>query len=158
MKKNPLNTFTNRKDKSKLKKVKILKNDSNKIFERDFEILKECRNFCQNLYTKFKTCNKTQNQLLQNIPKAVTIEQNETLTNPIAKKEIKEGIFQMENQKSPGIDGIPIEFYKDFHTYKEQDLLQLYNNILQNEKETTTTMKQVIIRLIPGKGDLQKLH
>lgn len=64
----------------------------------------------------------------------------------------------MENQKSPGIDGIPIEFYKDFHTYKEQDLLQLYNNILQNEKETTTTMKQVIIRLIPEKGDLQKLH
>ena len=46
----------------------------------------------------------------------------------------------MENNKSPGIDGIPIEFYKEFLTHIENDLLQLYQNILQNEKETTKTM------------------
>ena len=60
----------------------------------------------------------------------------------------------MENNKSPRIDGIPIEFYKEFLTRIENDLLQLYQNILQNEKETTKTMKQAIITLIPKKEDL----
>ena len=64
----------------------------------------------------------------------------------------------MENNKSPRINGIPIEFYKEFLTRIENDLLQLYQNILQNEKETTKTMKQAIITLIPKKGDLQKLQ
>ena len=32
--------------------------------------------------------------------------------------------------------------------YIENDLLQLYQNILQNEKETAKTMKQAIIRFI----------
>ena len=41
----------------------------------------------------------------------------------------------MENNKSPGIDGIPIKFYKEFLAHIENDLLQLYQNILQNEKK-----------------------
>ena len=90
--------------------------------------------------------------------KTVTTEQNENLTKTIIKTEIKEAIFQMENNKSPGIDGIPFEFYKEFLTHIENDLLQLYQNILRNEKETTKTMKQAIITLIPKKGDLQKLQ
>ena len=41
----------------------------------------------------------------------------------------------MENDKSPGIDGIPIEFYEIFYEFLEQDLLQLYNKkIYQNNK------------------------
>ena len=62
----------------------------------------------------------------------------------------------MENNKSPGIDGIPIKFYKEFLAHIENDLLQLYQNILQNEKETTKTMKQAIITLIPKKGRFTK--
>ena len=36
-------------------------------------------------------------QLLQNIPKTVTIKQNNLLTKPVNKSEIKEATFQMEN-------------------------------------------------------------
>ena len=44
-------------------------------------------------------------------------------------------MHQMENDKSPGIDGIPIEFYEIFYEFLEQDLLQLYNKkIYQNNK------------------------
>ena len=64
----------------------------------------------------------------------------------------------MENNKSPGIDGVTIEFYKEFLAHIENDLFQFYQNILQNKKEATKIMKQVIITLIPKKGDLQKLR
>ena len=57
----------------------------------------------------------------------------------------------MENDKSPGIDGIPIEFYKTFYETLENDLIQLYNNILSTKKSITNTMQQVIIMLIRKK-------
>ena len=62
----------------------------------------------------------------------------------------------MENIKSPGIDGIPIEFYKTFFKILESDLLEIYNNILFKEREITNTMHQAIITLIPKK-DINKL-
>ena len=61
----------------------------------------------------------------------------------------------MENNKSPGIDRVTIEFYKEFLAHIENDLLQLYQNILQNKKETTKTMKQAIITL-PQKRQFTK--
>ena len=84
-------------------------------------------------------------------------EQNEYLTKLIIKNELKQAIYQMQNDKSPGIDGIPVEFYKTFNETLENDLIQLYNNILFLEKSITNTMKQAIITLIPRKGDLNQL-
>ena len=42
------------------------------------------------------------------------MEQNQNLIKPIDISEINWAIENMENDKSPGIDGIPIEFYKEF--------------------------------------------
>ena len=61
------------------------------------------------------------------------------------------------NDKSPGSDRIPIEFYIIFYELLENDLLQLYDNILFTEKEITNTMHRAIITLIPKKGDINKL-
>ena len=74
-----------------------------------------------------------------------TQQQNEILTKQINVNEIKQAIFQMENQKSPAIDGIPIESYKEFYEYLKDDLLQLFNNILSTEQQSLKTMNQAII-------------
>ena len=50
----------------------------------------------------------------------------------------------MENDKSPGIDGIPIEFYKTFYETLENDLIQLYNNILSTKKSITSTNRLLL--------------
>ena len=63
----------------------------------------------------------------------------------------------MKNDKSPGTDRIPIEFYIIFYELLKNDLLQLYDNILFIEKDITNTMHQAIITLIPKKGDINKL-
>lgn len=63
----------------------------------------------------------------------------------------------MENQKSPWIDGIPIEFQKEYYKLLEEDLHQLYTNTLFQEQESPTTMKQAIITLLPKKDDLEEL-
>ena len=91
-----------------------------------------------------------QQELLENIPKIVTAKQNNQLTKTIQKTELKQAIEQTENDKSPGIDGIPIEFCKTFFDLLETDLLKLYNNILFEENEINT-MHQAIVTLIPKK-------
>ena len=51
----------------------------------------------------------------------------------------------MENGKSPGVDGIPIEFYKDFFEILKKDLQITFNNALFNLKTTPKTWNQAII-------------
>ena len=55
----------------------------------------------------------------------------------------------MENGKSSGIDGLPIESYKSFYELFKNDLLQLYNSILFKNDNLTLSMTKAIINLIP---------
>ena len=119
--------FIQEKQKKIKKHIKSLQNQQGKILTTNSEILEECKNYFQNLYTKQKTCEKTQNLLLKYISNEITNEQNNKLTKQIEITEIKEAIQSMENGKSPGLDGIPIEFYKEFIEIIKKDLQKTYN-------------------------------
>lgn len=54
----------------------------------------------------------------------------------------------MKKGKSPGMDGLPIEFYLGFWSIIETPLFEMIEECLDKE-EMTTTMKQGIITLIP---------
>ena len=119
--------FIQEKQKKIKKHIKSLQNQHGKILTTNSEILEECKNSFQNLYTKQKTCEKTQNLLLKYISNKITNEQNNKLTKQIEITEIKEAIQSMENGKSSGIDDIPIEFYKEFIEIIKKDLQKTYN-------------------------------
>ena len=133
------------RNKNKLKNIKSLNNKQGKILTTDSEILQECKNYFQNLYTKQNTCGKTQNLLLKQITNEITNAQNNQLTKQIETTEIKEAIQSMENGKSPGIDGIPIEFYKEFIETIKKDLQKIFNEILFTNKKTPKSSNQAII-------------
>ena len=59
----------------------------------------------------------------------------------------------MENGKSPGVDGIPIEFYKEFFDILKKDLQTVFNNVLFKLKRTPKTWNSAIICLIPKRKD-----
>ena len=63
----------------------------------------------------------------------------------------------MENRKSPGMDGIPIDFYKEFLETIILDLLKTFNETLFTNKKTPKTWNQAIITLIPKKGNIKLL-
>ena len=127
MKKNLQITFSYKKIKNKVKNIKIIINEQGETLQDNSEILKECKNYFQKIYKKQETCEKTQDKLLQNIRKNITENQNTNLSRKIQIPEIKEAIFNMENGKSPGIDGLPIEFYKHFFETIKYGLQKTYN-------------------------------
>ena len=63
----------------------------------------------------------------------------------------------MENGKSPGIDGISLEVYKEFIEIIKKDLQKTCNEKLSTNKITSKTWNQAIITLIPKKGDTNLL-
>ena len=62
--------------------------------------------------------------------------------------EIKEAIKYMKNEKSPGIDGLPIEFYKIFWNEIKDMLSESYTFSIQTGM-LSISQKQGIITLIP---------
>ena len=63
----------------------------------------------------------------------------------------------MVNGKSPGIDRIPIEFYREFIEIIKKDLEKIFNEILFTNKKTPKTWNQAIITLITKKGNIDYL-
>ena len=64
----------------------------------------------------------------------------------------------MENGKSPGIDGLAIEFYKSLFDLIKSYLLQLYNSILFQDENLIPSMTKAIINLIPKNDQKERLN
>ena len=70
-------------------------------------ISSNCSDFREYFETNIK---KTDWSILLDIPQ-LTQEENNILVAEFTEKEVKDAIFQMELNKSPGPDGFPAEFY-----------------------------------------------
>ena len=124
--------------------------------QKNTNILRECKNFSQKLYKKQKTCSDTQKQLLQHIKPKITEMQKQKLTRQIQIIEIQQALQTMKNGKSPGIDGISIEFYKEVFDLLKKDLQDIFNYVLFEQKTTPKTWNQAMISLIPKQTEKTK--
>lgn len=74
-----------------------------------------------------------------------------TCDSKITIDEVKKALFSMKKCKSPGLDGLSVEFYLYFWEYIKDPLFGMYNECIE-QKEMITTMKQGIVSLIPKSG------
>ena len=79
------------------------------------------------LYTPNKVDHVKQQQLLKNIKKQITVQDRTQLDAPITELELQKAVYQLQDNKSPGLDGITAEFYKTFW-YLIKDKYLLYIN------------------------------
>lgn len=71
--------------------------------------------------------------------------------NDLSLDELTKAMHSMKKGKSPGTDGLTIEFYAYFWEFIKRPLLRMYNECIINE-ELCTSMKQGLITLIPKAG------
>ena len=83
--------------------------------------------------------------------------QNLKLTQKIQIAVIKDAIFNMENGKSTVIDGLSIEFFKEFFELIKFRLQNIYNKTLFDIQIAPKLWNQYIITLIPKKGNTKYL-
>ena len=120
------------------------------------EILQETQRFFQALYQRRPTCQEAQNVFLRHITQTLDPQDND-LTRSITKDEIHSTISQFKPGKSPGPDGLTIEFYKSNWTIIAQDLTDVFNEI-HSTTYIPKEMKLGCITLIHKKNTTELLQ
>ena len=91
---------------------------------------------------------------LSEIKNKITDEDNLELIRPIDEIELKLTVNEMLDEKTPGVDGFPAEFYKTFDEYLKETLIQLYNTILQSGITPQSFKTGAITLIFKGGGEI----
>lgn len=122
------------------RKIVALKTTSNTLVHNTRAILDEFKTFYSSLYTSKKPEKRdidkflTENSLLD----PLTVEHQQWMDEPITELEVLRAIKKMKNNKSPGPDGYPVEFYKVFVSTLSPVLVKTFNNVMQSGSIPTT--------------------
>ena len=125
---------------AKLEKKKIAEDTIGQLAEtKDSTIYTDKQNimriatkFYQDLYTPCKVNTEKQNKLLRNIKTQITREQKHILDAPITLDEVQTAIRHMKPGKSPGLDGIPVEFYQEYWGLIMDDYMAFITKVITN--------------------------
>ena len=90
-------------------------------------------------------------RFIENIPKRLSDEDASELTSPISTDEVKAVITSLKKNKSPGVDGIPNEFYQAFNDVIADDLAEVFNDMIDS-KRMTASQRTSLVSLIPKDG------
>jgi len=124
------------------------------------DILETERNFFQGIYSskiKRAECDQTRWDLFfaadtKNLDPLVDLEV------PISEEELFKALLESDNNKSPGTDGLPVDFYKVFWPHVKKFMLASFTQSYKNGY-LSITQRQGIISLIPKKDkDPLQLH
>ena len=132
----------------------ITEKDTNKLITNQQDILKTQKQFHETLYKSRLNdgANYEAKKFLQNVctPSLNEVEKN-ILDKPLNKKEIKEALYSMTANKSPGNDGLPVELYRTFWNMLKDIYLESVSISLERG-EFTTSQKQATNTLIKKEG------
>ena len=111
------------------------------------KILKEQSNFYSRLYTSDE--NVEFNVQVKNLP-VLSNRDKESLDKPITLEDLAHALKNCKNNKTPGCDGLPVEFYKVFWN-KIKHILHAALIYAYNEKTLHISARRGVICLIPKK-------
>eukprot|EP00253_Pinus_taeda_P029799 PITA_29799 len=86
--------------------------------------------------------------LLPYLPKGITQEINDTLNREIEEEDIRKAIWTLQPDKSPGPDGFPISFYREYWQLIKKDLAKMLRGVQRKGKMGGFT-NSTFLALIP---------
>ena len=131
-----------------IKKLKV-ENGTN-IYDQKL-ILKEIKSFYEKLFAQQNSQNKELNlrSAIENYSLPQLNESDmEKLEGKLMLTEISEALLRMKNEKSPGIDGFPSEFYKTFWAKLKYIIMHALNESYDNGI-LSTTLRHGLITCLP---------
>jgi exonuclease III len=128
-----------------------------KVVQGTRNIIKEQVRFYEQLYKAELTDTSKAECFLSKLDKGLSDNSKKILDDNITIEELSKALHMMKNNKSPGSDGIIIEFYKLFWGDIKYDLLEVFVNSYENES-LPYTQYQAVIRLLFKKGKREDLR
>ena len=109
------------------------------------------------LYSSEEIDNAAARKYLRVLDQKVCKEDEKYLDKKIDPSEMLKALKKMKNNKSPGPDGLAIEFYKLYWKNVGQDLLQVFEDSFKSE-ELPYSFYSAVIRLIFKKGQREDIR
>ena len=96
---------------------------------------------------------KVQNKLLGNVKTKLSKEAKINLDKQITEEEVKDAINRLPLGKSPGLDGFPVEFYKEYW-HKIKNLFMAYLNEVKDQGLANSRNVSVIKLIYKKTGEI----
>lgn len=127
------------------KTLKRLKLEDGTITQKPSEILDTLYQYYQNLYTSHFDQEFIDTTYLDklNLPQLKDRDFG-LLESPLTKDEIQDAIKTLKPNKSPGIDGIPAEFYQFFWNKLHNFLFEMYQEIILEEQMNSSATEGLL--------------
>jgi len=133
--------------------INQLRNEDGDIITDQSDLLKECCKFYSNLYTSQCIKGEDIDEYLSEIETTSLDECDKILCEKeISEHEVLSAVKNLKNGKSPGIDGIIPEFYKEFWNVIKPLFMNMIKYVYECE-ELSSSQKKAVVTLIHKKGD-----
>ena len=152
-----LNTIKRNANKTTIRKIKI--DENSQLITDQNMVMKEIENFYKSLYTSKRDRDNVTIEDVKNwisflkdnghIPQLDDDDRN-LLEQELDADDLEIALKTFGNNKSPGSDGLPYEFYKHFWNELKMPMLDSFMEAIE-KGEMSTSQKQSFIRLIPKK-------
>ena len=132
--------------------IRSIKRPDGTVTENIYQILDEHVRFYKDLYTAEPTDNTAQDHIFSKLEKSLDEENRALCEGTLRLEECSNAISKMEFNKSPGTDGLPVEFYKYFWPLIGSDFVEMANSCYQSIL-LAPSQRVALISTIFKKGD-----
>ena len=145
--------------KRTIKTVLVTDERGNKVEESDpNKVSEHIVGFYRNLYSPAQYSERRADEFLNKTHSVFPDDQADALTAPIIVADAKYALIKTEQGKSPGLDGLPYEFYTAFWDTLGEDLVSVYNYSLFDRECLPKTQYQAVVSLLAKDGDLRDIR
>jgi hypothetical protein len=122
----------------------------------EFTESSDIRRRAAEFFSKLYTCEYSDNPdgltlFLSNLPQ-ISEQKRAEMGQPISMQELTFALEGMKKGRAPGIDGIPVEFFKAFWSFLGEDLLAVLNDSMEKGC-LPLSCRRAVLTLLPKKGD-----
>ncbi|KAK3506380.1 hypothetical protein QTP70_017252, partial [Hemibagrus guttatus] len=136
--------------------IHAVRTESGDLLSEPTEIRKQTVSFYSKLYSSERSgAQIVEESFLKDLPK-LSEQAARELDRDLTLAELHKALQGMENGRAPGIDGLPVEFYKAFWAVIGQDVLEVLNDSV-NVGQLPLSCRRAVLTLLPKKGDLTHL-
>ncbi len=137
------------------RQMPCLKLPDGRVTSNVLEMRNHAVDFYSNLYAAESCDNDCMTQLFQGLPQ-LDCDSKIALDANITFKEVTAAVGNLNIGRSPGMDGLPADFYKGFWSCLGKDLFDVFCECIK-DGVLPTSCQHAVLSLLPKKGDLALL-
>lgn len=149
--------FNLEKKQGKEKQIDEIQTENSQMISTKEQVLSYVKEYFQREFTFVNLDEPSTDILINSITQRLSDDERRSQSGPFKQQELETVLSKMSLNKSPGNDGLTVEFYKFFWPIISQDLLDVINEIAVNGTLPLSMTQALITLIYKNKGSRHEL-